>query len=297
MLPMKAGVIGLNWGRVHIGALRKVGVDVVALCGQDDAKAQAIAMKEGIPRGAARLDVLDDVDIVVIASPAPTHQMLVSRFSDRRVICEKPFQAEPAPHTYVNYAFPFLPTAVAARRHIADWSSIHACRLRIRVHLAAAFSADEWLAEVGCHPLAWAFHTFGEFEPVDRRATGKSLQLKLQAARCPIDVELRTDGPPGIDYGVEVVADAGQVGFDARFVPGHPWWFSPLRIDGVAVGESPQMRPAQDPWIAANEACVAAMVECFAGRLSRQDGLAQGLFDGERASVMEQTWRASDSQR
>lgn len=44
-------MVGAGWGRVHIRALRRQGVDVVAVCGspRDGARTRTAAADEGVP--------------------------------------------------------------------------------------------------------------------------------------------------------------------------------------------------------------------------------------------------------
>ena len=54
---MKAGVIGTNWGRVHVQGLRKAGCDVIAMMAHDADLVAKIAMEEGIPTHGTDLSV------------------------------------------------------------------------------------------------------------------------------------------------------------------------------------------------------------------------------------------------
>ena len=66
---MKAGVIGTNWGRVHVQGLRKAGCDVIAMMAHDADIVARIAEEEGIPNHGTELSVLRDRDVVAIATP------------------------------------------------------------------------------------------------------------------------------------------------------------------------------------------------------------------------------------
>src|SRR5262245_38143661 len=48
-MRMRIGIIGTNWGRMHIGAFRAAGAEVVALCGLDAGRARSVATEERIP--------------------------------------------------------------------------------------------------------------------------------------------------------------------------------------------------------------------------------------------------------
>ena len=70
---MKAGVIGTNWGRVHVQGLRKAGCDVIAMMAHDADIVAKIAMEEGIPTHGTDLSVFQDCDVIAIATPTASH--------------------------------------------------------------------------------------------------------------------------------------------------------------------------------------------------------------------------------
>lgn len=90
---MRIGVIGTNWGLMHVGAFRAAGAEVVALCGRDEEKTRTIAGREGIPLATTDVGRLcAEVDAVVVASPDTQHLAHVRAALDagRDVLCEKP---------------------------------------------------------------------------------------------------------------------------------------------------------------------------------------------------------------
>ena len=64
-----AGIIGLNWGLVHLYNLRSLGMRVDVVCAETRANAERVASEHGVPRATADLDALNDVDLVVVATP------------------------------------------------------------------------------------------------------------------------------------------------------------------------------------------------------------------------------------
>ena len=80
---MRVGIIGTNWGRVHCGTFRAAGCDVAVLVGPREAEVVAVAAAEGVPVASTEPDALEACDIVVIASPTPTHPRTSGTWSPR----------------------------------------------------------------------------------------------------------------------------------------------------------------------------------------------------------------------
>jgi myo-inositol 2-dehydrogenase/D-chiro-inositol 1-dehydrogenase len=148
---VRVGVIGTNWGRMHIGAFRGAGAEVVALCGRDLEKTRRIAAQESI--GLATTDVAElcaACELVVVASPDAEHARHANAALDagRHLLCEKPlaFTASDAralanrpTQSIAAVGFPYrmLPPFAALHR----WSRTRAPRalsLSLRNSFAAA---------------------------------------------------------------------------------------------------------------------------------------------------------------
>ena len=94
---LRAGVIGTGFiGPVHIEALKRLGVQVTAICGSTQS-ARATAAKWGIPEVYGDYDYRAlyrsaNVDVVHITSPNKAHveQSLAALAAGKHVICEKP---------------------------------------------------------------------------------------------------------------------------------------------------------------------------------------------------------------
>lgn len=134
---LRAGVIGTGFiGPVHIEALRRLGVQVVALCDIPD-KVNAAAERFGIPRAFGdyrNLLANPEVDVVHIAAPNRFHcQMsLAALAAGKHCICEKPLamntretakvvtRAKAARKIFaVNYNVRFYPAVLQLRKLIA----------------------------------------------------------------------------------------------------------------------------------------------------------------------------------
>jgi predicted dehydrogenase len=136
--PLRAGVIGAGFiGPVHVEALRRVGVEVAAICTAGD-RATPAAARLGIPRAFADYrDLLacPEVDVVHITAPNRFHcEMSLAALAARKhVVCEKPLAmntaetarivatAKAARRVFaVNYNVRFYPAVLALRRMVAQ---------------------------------------------------------------------------------------------------------------------------------------------------------------------------------
>ncbi|HKX60427.1 MAG TPA: Gfo/Idh/MocA family oxidoreductase [Verrucomicrobiae bacterium] len=132
----RAGIIGTGFiGPVHIEALKRLGVQVTAICGSTK-NATATATKWGIPEVYGDYDYRamyrsPNVDVVHITSPNKVHveQSLAALTAGKHVVCEKPLgmksrdtakvvaaaQKKGAPVFAVNYMCRFFPAVLQAR--------------------------------------------------------------------------------------------------------------------------------------------------------------------------------------
>ncbi len=139
-LRVRIGVIGTNWGLMHVGAFRAAGAEVTALCGQNLEHTRSVAAREGIPLATTEVRALcDAVDAVVVASPDSVHRQHVEVALDagRAVLCEKPLTrtAEEALALVararasgrlcaVNFPYRMLPPF----RALKEWLAVHPLR-------------------------------------------------------------------------------------------------------------------------------------------------------------------------
>jgi len=134
---LKAGVIGTGFiGPVHLEALRRLGVQVRALCDLPD-RVRVAADKLGIPEAYGdhrEMLLAADVDVVHIAAPNRFHcpMSLAALQAGKHVICEKPLamntqetaqivkQVRAARTVFaVNYNVRFYPAVLQLRRMVA----------------------------------------------------------------------------------------------------------------------------------------------------------------------------------
>jgi len=133
---LRAGVIGTGFiGPVHIEALKRLGVQVTAICGSTRS-ARACAGKWGIPEVHGDYDYRalyrsPNVDVVHITSPNKVHveQSLAALAAGKHVVCEKPLgmtaretarvaraaRKRGAPVFAVNYMCRFFPAVLQMR--------------------------------------------------------------------------------------------------------------------------------------------------------------------------------------
>ena len=133
---LRAGVIGTGFiGPVHIEALKRLGVQITAVCGSTK-NARATAAKWGIPEVYGDYDyrallASPNVDVVHITSPNKVHveQSLAALAAGKHVVCEKPLgmtaretakvvaavKRKGAPVFAVNYMCRFFPAVLQLR--------------------------------------------------------------------------------------------------------------------------------------------------------------------------------------
>ena len=158
---LRAGVIGTGFiGPVHIEALKRLGVQVTAICGSTK-NARATAEKWGIPEVYGDYDframlASPDVDVVHITSPNKVHveQSLAALAAGKHVVCEKPLgmtaketarvvaavKRKGAPVFAVNYMCRFFPAVLQMR------AMVHRGDLGQIIHVQGHFFQD-WLLQ------------------------------------------------------------------------------------------------------------------------------------------------------
>jgi len=302
-------VLGTNWGLVHVQALRRHGVRVVALCGgpTDADRTRRVAREQGIdiaisdPAGLLELHL----DLITIATPAGTHPMLLRQFDGMPVICEKPLLGMSGDESllplrmrnvWLNFAFPFLGAARLLATAVNRLGGARRVEIDSGFDLPLTFTAPEWFLEVGIHPLSWAVHAFGPPRLVggwyhDAPHHSATLELVLGDA-VPVRVACHeVAGLDGIEHQVKVLTDGGLLELTGRFGRGSPWKFDQVLLDGrpvagdeTAVDRDPRPEGRhEDPWLQANVRSIGAALRAISGEVSTAQGLAGGLFTPEKA--------------
>lgn len=89
----KVGIIGTNWGLMHLSAFRNVGAEIVGLCDKNINKTKYVAQKESIEFVTNDVEELSkECDIVVVAASDSAHFEIIKTLmnQDCHVLCEKP---------------------------------------------------------------------------------------------------------------------------------------------------------------------------------------------------------------
>jgi len=156
---LRAGVIGTGFiGPVHIENLRRLGVQITAICGSTRS-AHATAEQWGIPHVFGDYDYasmlqLPELDVVHITSPNKVHvaQSLAALAAGKHVVCEKPLgmtatetaqvvaavKRPKSPVFAVNYMCRFFPAVLQMR------ALLHRGELGEIIHVHGSFFQD-WL--------------------------------------------------------------------------------------------------------------------------------------------------------
>ncbi len=94
---LRVGVVGVRWGRAHVGAYRQLPgqFDVAAVCDIDEDNARAAAGEFDVARmftDFSSLCALDDLDVIDICTPSHLHtaQAIEALEAGKHVIVEKP---------------------------------------------------------------------------------------------------------------------------------------------------------------------------------------------------------------
>ncbi len=283
---MRVGVIGTNWGRMHIGAFRGAGAEVVALCGRDREKTRRVAAEEHIAVATTSPDeLIEKVDLVVVASPDREHFWHVGAATGagKHVLCEKPiaFTAEEARSLSkldgpgvraVCFPYRFLPPMVALKRWLSGRQAL-SLQVSVRSSFAAApgreasgdlggcshlLDAALWL--MGARPLAVHLSTSGT------PPHSASFTLELDDGGFA-SVTQQAAPEPGIHGDWHLAGDGWQATVSGGYQPSLGGWrFGPARLYQQQWFElAPQVAPGHgtEPWARAHvETAKAFLAAC-----------------------------------
>lgn len=280
---LRVGIVGVGtMGRTHASAYTKL--PNVQLVGFTDAivdAARKVASQFGVQAFDSYEALLEQVDMVDICTPTPTHLELVLKAASagKHILCEKPLgrtlqqceqMIEAANRAGVTLmpaqVLRFFPEFKQARDLVLAGAVGKPAAIRTRRGGPYPRAANNWYADfeqsggpildMVIHDFDWLRWTFGEVERVFAKAlTFKKVEyvdyalitLRLRSGAIA-HVEANWADPSGFKVDFEIAGDAGMIAFDSRFA-------MPLTVakqdtgaggGGVAVPESPM---AEDPYM------------------------------------------------
>ncbi len=314
---IRVGVVGLNWGRMHLEGFRAAGAALTALCGRHADKAAALARELGVPFATDDLRALcERVDVVVVASPDGLHaeHVLTALEAGRAVLCEKPLTVgyedaqrlvraawERSAVCAVSFPYRMFPPLQALRA----W--LHGRRLRqLSVTVRNGFAAESSTPQSGdfggaSHPVDAALWLAGG-TPAAVYATVRggttALHVELSGA-ATVFLNHLASPEPGIHGAWSLIGDGFEVGFSASYLPAQGGWHvSPVRaFEGgrwfdVAAGVTPG-EGRREPWAQAHVDTARAFLGLLAGG---ERGSLATFEDGARVQQVFEAARICERQ-
>ncbi|MGQ9488416.1 MAG: Gfo/Idh/MocA family protein [Armatimonadota bacterium] len=304
---LRVGIVGAGtMGRTHASAYTKLpNTQLVGFYDADQAFAGRVAPQFGAKVFESYDALLQQVDMVDICTPTPTHLELVLRAASagRHILCEKPLgrtleQCEQMIEAVNKAGVTLMPAQVL--RFFPEFKQAHDLVLAGAVGKPAAIrtrrggpyprAANDWYADfeqsggpildMVIHDFDWLRWTFGEVDRVFAKAlTFKKLDhidyalitLRLNSGAIA-HVEANWADPGGFKVDFEIAGDAGMIAFDSRFA-------MPLTVakqdaggggGGVAVPESPL---AEDPYMLEVQHFVDSVLAGKQPSITAEDGM------------------------
>lgn len=304
---LRVGIVGAGtMGRTHASAYTKLpNAQLAGFYDADRAFAERIAPQFGAKVFESYDALLQQVDMVDICTPTPTHLELVLRAASagKHILCEKPLgrtleQCEQMIES-VNKAgvtlmpaqvLRFFPEFKQARDLVLAGAVGKPAAIRTRRGGSYPRATNDWYADfeqsggpildMVIHDFDWLRWTFGEVERVFAKAlTFKKLDhidyalitLRLKSGAIA-HVEANWADPGGFKMDFEIAGDVGMIAFDSRFA-------MPLTVakqdagsgsGGVAVPESPL---AEDPYMLEIQHFVYSVLAGQKPSITAEDGM------------------------
>lgn len=308
---MRVGIIGTKWGRMHLGAFRAAGAQVVALCGLDLGNTRVVAQQEGIELATDDVAALcRAAELVVMASPDDAHAAHVrtALTLDRHVLCEKPLTTSlgearqlcalaESSRRRCAVSFPYrqLPPLVALREWLPPVRNLE-ITLRSSFVQQLERSGDFGGTSHLIDAALWLCRS--EADSVTATIAGRSVALSLALREGgTVNLTHRSTIEPGIHGNWSIAGDNFEAGFFAGYQPAVGGWrvSAPRAFVGGAwrdVAQSVEPRAGErEPWA---EAHVVAARAFLAGELGR----LASFRDGARVqAVLDAAVRAAGSGR
>lgn len=287
---MRVGVIGTNWGRMHVGAFRGAGAEVVALCGRDLGKTEEVARAQSIPLATCDVAQLCAAcEVVVVASPDREHHahVLEALTAGRHVLCEKPLAftsaqadalarvAAEKPASVCGVGFPYRQLEPFIALH--DWAQTYPRPSALTVKVRSRFPATEESGDFNgmSHLLDAAFWLMND-RPIWVEATRSTEAVSISAGLASgrqVTVTQASSEEPGI-HGIWVLFAESRV---ARIAGGYEpalggWRIGPALVSFPGSDAwttlSPEVAPVagtREPWAQAHVENARELLEIIAG--------------------------------
>lgn len=287
---MKIGIIGTNWGRIHIGTFRENGKNINLLVGRDLEKTKKIANEEDVPNASIDPADLQLMDVIVIASPADTHYKYIKMFPDKFILCEKPlfgsevdevdeveFRKIQKQAVYVNYAFPFLQSCRDLSTKIRNLNLISP--LNSQLNISAYFEnhpkLSAFFADIVCHQLYYLNTIFPHFEFNSLKNESKNhLELTYKNnEQYSLDIDFKIKDSIGIDIELVINQKSTNLSLTGGYNPENGWNFEPILCDKQAINKGEySSNQNNDIWFKANCASVHCFLQVIEGKIDATCG-------------------------
>jgi myo-inositol 2-dehydrogenase/D-chiro-inositol 1-dehydrogenase len=323
MRAPRVGIVGTNWGLMHLGAFRAAGAEIVALCGAHEEKTRAVAAREGVPLATTRFETLvEAVDLVVVASPDRMHAAHVrgALGAGRHVLCEKPLTldaidarrlvdyAHSVPVRAAAVSFPYreLPTLRALRAWLIGRPRCSHLGVTVRNGFTRLQPpADGWVGDSGdfggvSHVLDAALWLAG-----GRARTVQATLVGHPVATAHLQLELNTGATVGVSHlatqepGIRGQWTLTGEGWDAAFEAGYRpalggWKLGEVVVWDAATGKTLVVHPAAvpregepEPWAMAHREIARAFLAAVSGEP------APGLASLEHGAHLQEIFAAA----
>ncbi|AWB65818.1 hypothetical protein C2869_04900 [Saccharobesus litoralis] len=297
---MKVGLIGSNWGRIHIGTFAKNDLDIAVLVGKNLQKCQKIAKLENIPLASTDLHALDDADLLIIASPADTHLDIIQHFPQKAIWCEKPVSLSSVDsdaidfqsfaRCYVNYAFPHLRSVQQCTDIIrsGQLGRVKSIIMKSSFDLPGEKAFKDWFTDIVVHPFAYISHLFGAFDlkMAYQMPDHNHITAVFTTERVQLDISFYRSHEPSMLYDITFVGEKGDLQLKGGYRPYSNWFFDPVKLNGIPQN-SGEFSTEEDIWLQANTEAVRLYLATIRGQITTKEAKAAGLFNLERAVAME----------
>lgn len=304
---MRALVVGLNWGHVHINALRQLGHTVMGIVDVNYEKCRSVAAQYAIENFYSSLDEVNrnDFDVITIAVPAKYHFEVINKALNFNVpvICEKPvlgisgtdeqYRLLENKPLYFNYAYPFLEDIELFYKKIDLIQNIKHIEILCthNLKLTTDFTDAQMFYETVSHPVALISHKLISQDIIaDVIKSSNDTVTALLKNGLKVDVICRKDTSfEGIRHHITIEGDK-KLELIGEYLTGSTWHYKPAIFDGNYIGI--EHWPSEDPWYSANKRSLNNLAEMICAKQTPDNALLKGAFDLQKAMIIEKILHA-----